>query len=672
MRNFQRFGILLVIGCFIMLIFSVIFKPNLRDYLTVSPTPKLALESSKPHEADIGFVKGLVEAGRPLEAIHIIAKHLDDIESGSEQGKQWLDVLVRASADAHNASQLMQIYTFDPQAITHNEHAALIVADQLIQEGKTTDYYALRNTIYHASFERDKWFILDADALIQDKKIPEAIALLQSRVLDGSKDTPRLVRLSLLHIADQPKSAWNYLSEAHKKDPSNKDILSYRARLLETAGKPQLALVEYLGAAAKDPVNPDLKDQLADFHIRNKQYDEALKVLFENLEAPSSGSIWLKALFWNKVVSSITANWASLSVPQGSLNPLLHYLLGLTPGKFWDEQTFNNQGDLASFLKTEQATFWLRLIEALKTGQEQHALQMIQSNPFTKESWAPALLSGIQSVLTFRQNGAFTPPNTSPTPDTSIEEMTEANDYPDIFKQLIQLARAPSNDAKESANLSEFIKSPEVFSALFIAAGWREAGLALHKTRILPPTTPRWVAENMTKALQTNRGIADALKFATLQKKNPGLSLQIAELYILSGSADAGLAELKDLNATPGSVGDKATLLLSKVLMDRKNLSEAKTLIKERTQLAESVVGEEALARIALIEGDNAAAEEIYTKIEKSSVEAKSYLARKAFASKDWSRAKELTEALLKQYPKSQVLKDNLQKIINEQKGTHE
>jgi hypothetical protein len=89
-------------------------------------------------------------------------------------------------------------------------------------------------------------------------------------------------------------------------------------------------------------------------------------------------------------------------------------------------------------------------------------------------------------------------------------------------------------------------------------------------------------------------------------------------------------------------------------------------VIDGNPQLAKDTAGQEALARIALLEGDEPTADKIYLGIEKTSTEAKSYLARKAFAEKNWERAQELTEDLLKIYPANQVLKDNLQKIKNE------
>lgn len=52
----------------------------------------------------------------------------------------------------------------------------------------------------------------------------------------------------------------------------------------------------------------------------------------------------------------------------------------------------------------------------------------------------------------------------------------------------------------------------------------------------------------------------------------------------------------------------------------------------------------------------------------KEASEAKALQARKAFEDKDWKRAKEITEALIKQFPDNLILKENLHNILLEEK----
>ena len=107
-----------------------------------------------------------------------------------------------------------------------------------------------------------------------------------------------------------------------EKDPQNPEILSYRAKLLETVGKNSLALAEYVSAIQTDPKNPFLKDQLAEFYMRQRQYPYALEVWKESLTPPSLDLIWLKAVFWNKIVMQLKFDLNSIKMPQGKLEPL--------------------------------------------------------------------------------------------------------------------------------------------------------------------------------------------------------------------------------------------------------------------------------------------------------------------------------------------------------------
>ena len=108
--------------------------------------------------------------------------------------------------------------------------------------------------------------------------------------------------------------------------------------------------------------------------------------------------------------------------------------------------------------------------------------------------------------------------------------------------------------------------------------------------------------------------------------------------------------------------------MLGQFLMDHDNAQDAKKAILAQPSLVENPTARELLARIAIQEGDFKKAESLYQGIEDSSSEAKSFLARQAFANKNWSRARKLTESLVEQYPDNEILLNNLKKIIAEEK----
>ncbi len=666
MRKITGLLVAIIVGGTIGIAITTFYKPSLRQ-LFLSKTPVASPESQ---EDDFKKAQSYLSISKPEEAMKIINKHKTEIENQNAEGKQWLDLLVEASVQAQNTPQLMHIFSFDPNALASNEKAALIVADQLISTGDTKDYETLRALWKGHTQTPERWFILDADALILEKKTPEAIELLQSQTWEGSKDTNRLVRLALLHMSDQPKTAWNYLVEAQKKNPDNTDIRTYRARFLESIGKPELALTEYLSAVSADSANPHLKDQLAEFYIRSHKFDQALKVWSEALNPPTSDSIWLNSIFWSRMITPIQYDWADSQPPQGYKTPLINYLLSLPPGEFWDRKSFEEKPDLEAYLNHEQSTFWLRMLQYLKNGEEDQAYILAQYNPFAEQSWDAQLLESLQRVLNYRRNGTLklTKDHTS-----TAKIALEKNENPlkgNFFVDIDKFAHVPPNDQgmKDSLpqDMNNLLMSPEVFSALFLAGGWREAGLDLHKVKIIPPDFPPWVGYNITDAMRANRSVIDALRFASSQKKNPSLSLLSAELMMAGGSPDAGMIELEKLISEPGEVGYKASWLLSLIYLEKKNYDEAKKTISANSQLEKSLMGQEALGRIAILQGDQATADKIYNNIASQSTEAKSYLARRAFADKDWEKAQKYTEELLKLYPNNQILKDNLQKIQNE------
>jgi hypothetical protein len=158
----------------------------------------------------------------------------------------------------------------------------------------------------------------------------------------------------------------------------------------------------------------------------------------------------------------------------------------------------------------------------------------------------------------------------------------------------------------------------------------------------------------------------DALEYATKQKPTPALNLLIGELLIAGGSPDAGLEKLTPLVDLPTDVGFRASWLVSLLQMERGQYDQAREMINAHPKLAQDILGKEALARIALMQGDTALADKLYSGIESQSWEAKSYLARKAYEDKNYPRAKELTELLLQEFPNNVLLRQNYQKIVEE------
>lgn len=619
---------------------------------------------------EIEKAKALLNQDKPDEALEIIQLNVDNIDNHTDVGKEWLDLLIRASAATLNTQQLIPLYEYYPKAFDGQEKAALLVANAYIASGRVRDYQQIRDSWKGRETKPETWFVLDADKMLQEGKSKEAIELLKSRTFPGKADTARLVHLALLSVMENPKEAWDYLTQAYTKDPENPDIRSYRAKLLETVGKEPEALFEYMAAIQVDPENIYLKDQLAEYYLRQKQYLYALEVWKSSLTPISIDFIWVKALFWSKIVMPIQFDWKSATPPKSKIEPYIAYLSAIKPNEFWDQPAFEKLANYQQYLNTQQSTYWLRLMQYLKDGKETEAYNLLQFNPFVAYSWNPELEKALKKILLFRKTGKLVEAKQNgenANAISSAESLILPQNEPYLFGQLEVYAHTPPDDKnKMPADLQELLKSPEAFTAALLAAGWDEAAIVFNKQSVYPRSYPDWVAFNMAQALKRNRGNNAALEFAVSQKVTPALSMLIGELLIASQNNEAALERLKPLYKDNTEIGKRAAWLMSLIYLDRGEYKESQEIIHAQPLLEKDSVGQETLARIALLEGKTDLAEKIYLSLEKLSPEAKSYLARKAFQDKDWKRAKDLTEELLRQYPTNTLLQENYKKIIEE------
>lgn len=621
--------------------------------------------SSEQHDSaqetqDLEKAKQLLAASQPEKALTLIKTYKDQISDKTENGKQWMDLLIQASTETRNTPQLIILYEKFPKAFENRESAALIIANGFLGAQKGEAYQTLRNSWQGRESKPDAWFLLDADQLLVNGQSQEALEKLKSTTFQGKMESNRLVRLALLTIASQPRQAWEYLTEAAKKDPTNPDIYTYRGRLLEAIGKKNLAQLEYISAIQANPSDFRLQDQLAEFYLRSKQYPLALETWANTLKPNSLDFLWVKTIFWNKVITPLKVKWLQTPIPDTKLKPYIDYLIALPQGSFWNKTEFDKLTDAPGFLKTQQSAYWLRLLNALKDKDENEAWNLLQYNPFQEISWNPLLEQALKRILIYRKTG-----------NLSIDNYPSTSDFipPDSPPLFIELETLAKNGQKPSEELHDLLTSNEAFAAAFLAAGWMEGGIQLHQLSVVPANFPDWVAYDYTQALKNNEGPLNALKFATIQKPTPSMSLLIGELYIAIHSPEAALEQLQKLVKDPTDIGFRAAWLVSLIYIEQGKLKEAKDVIRSQPRLVQSVLGKETLARIALLEGDTDEADKMYIELEKESAEAKSYLARKAFTEQNWAKARELTEDLLKANPNNAVLRENLKKIIEEEKN---
>ena len=599
--------------------------------------------------------RDLLQAGKPAEAAEIVRGRIAYANPGSETTREWHELEVATATRLRHLPQLLALYERCPQIVEANEDASLLMARAFSHSRRKDLADQLAARWQARSTQPQLWFALAVDDLLLNGKKDEALALLQSRSFDGAADCGRLSRLALLSGDDLP-AAWNYLTQACALDSRNPDIRSFRGQILERIGKLPLARVEYVAAHLADPANPLLRDQLAEFYRRQGNYAAALEVWTGSGGAPELDYAWTKAWFWSRVAHS-----ARLAKPRSTeLGPLVHFLSGLDEEVFWNAETFARISDAKSYTQQRQEIFWLELLEDLRTGQEKAAADLLRLNRSRDQSWQPDLEVALLRILAYRAGGVVNPPGQ---PKLRLTHSTDRL-HP-IFSQLEELARAERENhiASVPPDLDRLLRSDQSIAAVVMAAGWTRASLQLRPVGAACDGLPSWVAYGFAQALRLDRGTKPALEFAERQEQTPELNLLAGELQLADGRLDEGLAHLQALASLDSDVGFRASWLLSLAALDRGKSSDAAQRIAAQPRLAESTTGRELLARIATAEGRKDDAARIYEALAADSAEAKSFLARRAFAAKNWAEARRFTDELLTIFPDEMQLRANLQAI---------
>jgi hypothetical protein len=581
MRGLTVYSTILV--CVLFVFFGVIYWPVLEKFNNQQPINVMQSEIE-----DLQLAENYYRKSRYEDALAVLSRHENSIGSKSEMGYEWLDLLVKVSEKNVDIPQLMKVYEYNPQALSKNEKASLLVASQLLMNGQDHEYEALRKNWQKDTKHTGSWTTLDADYLLSQGKYQEGYRLLEENQFDGKDEIDRLIRLALLNSIENPEKALDFLHLANQLDKSAVDVYLYQAKLLEKTGSNDAVQEVYKKAVAENPKSVFLSDQLANYYLNRHEYVKAINTWKNALKVSSQESdltreeILLKAIFLDRMLHGKTQDWNQYPLSNGLLKPLISYLLALKTGEFVENQAFSKLALKEEYLEKVQVLYWLSLFDALKNNHSDMAMALIQGNPFEAVSFNIELEFALLQVLNFQKTGSLLPTDL-------IEHHTSAHP---LLKNLSAGNNLPSD-------IEALLRSEEAYSAILLSFGWNEPGIALHRLENIPDHFPAFVALDLTKALRSNQGERAALEFAGKQKQSVDLAF----------------------------------------------------LIQEMT------------ARIALQEGNPKLAEKIYEMIADKSFEAKSYLARKAFKEKDFSKAQLLTEELLNKYPDNQLLLENLKKI---------
>ena len=575
----------------------------------------------------------------------------------SAASNDWSRIELAALTSRQDLPRLVLIYERTPARILADEAASMLLARAFLHARKPAELGRVREAWRGHERRLDAWLALDADTLVLDGKKREAEKLLRARSLPGAMDATRMIRLSLLSANHDMAEAWNLLCKAAALEPRNPDVRSFRAQILEATGRKELARVEYVAALVAAPKNPVLRDQLADFYLRNQNHDLALDTWTEALTLPTLDYIWLKAQFWSHVLRPVNFPVSPLP-PAGDLEPLIQQFAAIKPGRFFDQTAFEQLPHAHTYATQRQEVFWLRLLAALQAHHETAAIELLQFEPVRLRTWDPDLAAALHRILYYRQKQSLNPPGfafTSTVPETN---------RPSFFVLLEDAARqeraAPGRPSVLTPEVIALLRGPGAFSAAVLAAGWREAALQLRPEPKLAPGEPEWLSSGLAQVLRLNRSPSAALAFLGAGDLPPASDLVRAELLAQAGRRDEARTHLTRLAELRSGVGFRAACLLTLDAAENKQYQAARACIARQPLLAQADLGKELLARVALAEGRPEEAEQIYRGIVKSSVEAKTWFARQAYAQKRWKEARQLTNELLELIPDSPQLRENL------------
>ena len=581
-----------------------------------------------------------------LALLQLLRRETDQESFAPGQELRWKTWELQASLEMRDMPRLLMYYERDPALFVENEVACIMTTRTLLAIHKPEEAAKLRRVWLGREKHKEEWLAYDADECLRRGKADEARALLLTATLSGRADCARLMRLALLS-AGRPQEAAGYLNAAYAADPRNSDLRSFRAQILENAGQNELARVEYTAALAVEPGNPLLRDQLAEFYLRQQDYPLALQTLGDNLARGSFDYMWLKAEFWGRVAAPLQSN--ANKCPSGSLQPLAELMRNLHKNSFWDEAAFARLRSSEDFAGNRQEVHWLRILQYLQDGKEREALELLSGSKFMTRSWNPELESTLRIFLNYRQSGR--PP--------------QAGDFNAAAKQHHTLfdAVAAWSNGNAMPDIHSFATGPYAFAGACLASGWIEAALRLAPTDRGMEDAPEWFRYGMVQALRMSRGSGPALELARKQPVTPLLQLATGELLLATGPAKEGLQTLKKISSDSSDAGYRAAWLLALTALREGNTSEAIACVSLQPRLANAITGREIVARATALSGDQAKAFQLYAAMEKESAEAKVFLARRAFAAKQWDEARRLTRALMAQYPDQLSFREDLLKI---------
>lgn len=551
----------------------------------------------------------------------------------SKHATEWYDLLVELAIQTHQLDRLERLRQQNTARFSSNPEAInWLQRMKLEEEGKLDP--TLPSTATTVLFK--------ADELGLQGHPEKAIALLKATKLQGKDEVERLLRLAHYNTQDL-NLAREYLGQAYTIEPNNADLSTFIANVLETDRDIQDARDEYVAALSLAPENPKMRDNLAEFYIR--QGTPALAIgTWKQAPATEQNRIFpLKAWFWERMTAFQKPSYRldkEKDKKEAEPTTLLEKLQSIPKGQFWDDELE------ALYLKGTSLPergeiFWLRFLSMLQSGKDKDAWDFLSGAPPGLTSSTPLLKEELQSILGVR-TGTLT---------KGTLAMSEEQKKSSTFLHWLG-----TNQDNRKVLLADW-----VLPVVFAENHWPEASMELLKSKSLTDA-PDWAFLTLARAAQSAGNEEAAGRIASMASSSPLTQILQAEAALKNHQTQEG-REILEKKLSDPEVGFRAALLLSLSYLESGRIADVERVLASRPDFANSVVGKEIRARLYLRKGDELGAVMIYETIDKDSDDARIFLAHRAYATHDWSRAEELTRSLMKDHPEEPSFGANLEKI---------
>lgn len=597
-----------------------------------------------------------MKAGHAAEALAT----LDRAKPAAGAIPAWQDLEIRAAVAAMKVDRLLAIYERQPERIQADEEASLIIYRALAARGDAGPAAALAGIWQEKSTRKAPWLLGSADALMGNGKGPEARKLLLSQTGWAPADeAQRLMRLALLQAPADLEAAWLLLEQAGMLAPRNADIRSFKAQMLEATGRIPEARVEYVAALVAEPDNALRRDQLAEFYLRQGDFDHAVPTWLEVTAAHQAGFMEFKGRFWARVVDPTLDRTTSspAAEPSSPWRAALDAMDLAPPGRWLAPAP----ADITPALTRHGEIWWLSLLDHIPSGDEAALAAALDAQPARAAAMAPDLSAALRTVLALRANR---PPGGILWPATPA-----GGSRPSFFaalQQLTQAARASGPLPVDDPTLA-LARHPAALAWTFACAGWREAALTLHDWKP-DPALPEPVRYTIAACTRLNRSPAAAVSFLTGSR---GALLQglAAECLITSGKVEEGLAALRTAAADDSEAGRRAGWLLATAQLEQRDLPAVTQTLETTPGLAATPTGMALAARLALATGQTGAASALYSQSAAAgSAEGQTWLLRQAVKSGDGTAAADASMKLRDLLPDQMETRANQLHLLPGQK----